>query len=227
MDFRLSKALKASVVLTGLALSLPAQAGLVSYTDSALWNSSVGPTTGMETFNSFTTDTTFQNTTVFANNMQISGVRGSNGSTTNTVDAASFAFGGFYDIDNTTYLLGDLRGSQTIRFDFENSVSAWGATFSGISDTSSRNTVISAFDADDNLLGVLNTASATNRTVGFYGFAFDENEAADYLIFSNTTNANDVFGVDNVSFVEASVPEPASILLLGLGLAGLGFSRKK
>jgi hypothetical protein len=33
--------------------------------------------------------------------------------------------------------------------------------------------------------------------------------------------------IDNVSITAASVPEPASIVLLGLGLAGVGFSRKK
>ena len=40
-------------------------------------------------------------------------------------------------------------------------------------------------------------------------------------------NANNFFRLDNINMVESSVPAPASILLLGLGLVGLGFGRYK
>jgi hypothetical protein len=42
-----------------------------------------------------------------------------------------------------------------------------------------------------------------------------------------TMSSSDYIFIDNFSYSATSVPEPLSIALLGLGLAGIGFSRKK
>ena len=216
--------IKASALIVGISVGLSAQAALLSYSDETTWNNAVGPASGTENFDSFVTDATFKNVTVAVNNMEITGQPGLNGSTSNIIDAGSLEAGGFFSANNTPYLLGDLRGAETIRVDFDFSVSAWGAVFSGISD-GVRDTKISVYDASNNLLGVLSTTAGGPDS--FYGFSFDANEMADYLVFKNTSSSNDAFGMDNVSFVTGVVPEPASIALLGLGLAGIGFSRKK
>ena len=62
-------------------------------------------------------------------------------------------------------------------------------------------------------------------SANFYGFIADDNEYfTSFNITSNVQNA--LNAIDNVA-VGTKVPEPASIALLGLGLAGIAFSRRR
>src|SRR5258706_6231551 len=216
----LRKLLLMGVVITGwsLLISTRAEAALIAYTNEAIWQAAVGANT-LDNLNSFAVDTDFKAAAVAIMNGTVSGTTGVNGALTQKIDANPLEFSGFYSIDGTSLILGDVTGAaQFLRFNFTAPVTAWGVQTSGLADVP-RTTTIQVFDAGNVLLGTVFPTSADNTVRSFYGFQLTTG-AADHIIFSNSNAANDVFGLDNIRFTThpQAVPEPASFFLLGSGV---------
>jgi len=146
-------------------------------------------------------------------------------------EGATFA-GLFYDdgfsprANTDGALLGQFGRDVTASLLFNNAVNRAAFAFSSNAGNATftsflAGVLVESFTAD--ISGTAFIPADPLRRPNVFGF---EESLFDEIVLTTGGNSTG-FSLDNVSFDEAEVPAPATLALFGLGLAGIGYSRRK
>lgn len=216
--------IKIITILTLVGMTTLSNASVMTFNDESEFRSIVGNVVG-ENFNNINEDLAFDVDSQTFNFFTLSNsLSNPNSSDINFIDASPFRdFDNNSTVNSTTFVSihlntnlqnpapanGFVAGNQ-VEIYFDTAITSFGASFRGFNDGGT--TGISLDSAVPFLPTVAN---------GFFGFI--SSTPFNSLRFRAT--ANDTFSADD--FIFNAIPEPASLALFGLGLAGVIATRKR
>ena len=208
------------------------EAALLTSTDRTTWESESGGSDYTIDFNSFQSDTSYNDTPVDLGpfSLRSNGADASPSFVLNVIDVSPFRSSGF-DLDGTPFAFSRTnQGSTNIEIAFDQPVTAFAADFAatGLIAASLQMTLhavggaTEVIDIPDNFTGK-----------HFFGFYNTSGTTYTHITFDNQADlAVDAWGMDNISAKTAisPVPEPSSMVawsLLGLSCLGYRWRQKR
>lgn len=221
-------------ILSSIAFSAPASAlTFTIFTNEAAFTNAAG-SLSTETFNSFTSDTSFRTSSVPLTDFRLTsfGTPPLNSLNRNRIDRPTLAAPSL-NINGTTQIDGITSNDEGFGFNvnFNSPITAFGATFNGISDLPAGTPATTRLRVGADVVG-----SGTPTpfipfialgSTGFYGFIASGNFTTITFEAASTNAANDIFGADNFLYTSIT-PVPFEFSpAVGVGVLGGFWAVKK